>query len=91
MLVESADDIIAAMQWESKTNKEPVQTEMFVELTEDETDILDMLRKADDGLHVNVIVMEMRLPYSLITSTLMMMELKGVVRALPGNMYKATM
>lgn len=88
LLVESADDIIDAMQWESKKT-EPVQTEIFLDLTDDEAQILDMLRKTEDGLHVNIIVMETEKPYSLITATLMMMELKGLVRSLPGSIYKA--
>ena len=88
-LIESADDIIAAMQWDSTERVMPVQTELFDNLTEEETMLLDMLRKAEDGLHVNLIVMETQLPYSQVTSTLMMMELKGIVRSLPGNIYKA--
>lgn len=87
-LVESADDIINFMQWES-TNVMPVQTEMFVELNDDETLLLNLLRQAEDGLHVNLIVMETEKPYSHIVSTLTMMELRGIVRSLPGNIYKA--
>ncbi|MBR1563965.1 MAG: DNA-processing protein DprA [Paludibacteraceae bacterium] len=88
-LVESAEDILSAMQWDSKEKSVPVQTELFDNLTEEETLLLDMLHKAEDGLHVNLIVMETHLPYSQVTSTLMMMELKGIVRSLPGNIYKA--
>ncbi len=88
-LVESADDIIAAMQWETNTVKSPVQTEIFTDLTEEESMLLGMLRAAEDGMHVNLLVMESKLPYSQVTSTLLMMEMRGLVRSLPGSMYRA--
>ena len=89
MLVETASDIVAAMQWEKEERKVPVQTEIFDDLSADEEHILGLLRTAEDGLHVNQIVMETKLPYSQLTSTLLMMEVRGLVRSLPGNIYKA--
>ncbi|MBR1808550.1 MAG: DNA-processing protein DprA [Paludibacteraceae bacterium] len=89
MLVETADDIIAAMQWKKHERKEPVQTEIFDDLSDEDAAILGLLRSAEDGLHVNQIVMETKLPYSRLTSVLMMMEMRGLVRSLPGNIYKA--
>ena len=88
MLVESADDIIAAMQWEKK-DVTPVQTELFADMTDEETQIIGLLRANEDGLHVNQLVMEMKMAYSQLTSTLLMMEMRGLVRSLPGNIYKA--
>ena len=88
-LVESANDIITAMQWEQKDTIIPVQTELFNDLSEEESQVLELLRKAEDGMHVNLLVMETKLPYSQLTSILMMMEMRGLVRALPGSIYRA--
>lgn len=88
-LVESADDILAAMQWEGEKSQEPVQTELLTDLNETEQHLLGILRESPDGVHVNVLVMETGKPYSEITSTLMMMEMRGIVRSLPGSMFRA--
>ena len=88
-LVESAEDIIKAMQWESGQPQGEVQTELFTDLTPIEQQLLQMLREAPDGLHVNMLVMETQLPYNQITSTLMMMEMHGIVRSLPGSIFRA--
>ena len=88
-LVENADDIIGFMQWESRSKPPAVQTELFEELTAEEEALLDMLRGEPDGMHVNLLVMQTARPYSEISSTLLMMEMRGLVRPLPGGLYKA--
>ncbi len=92
-LIETADDLIAAMSWETDTDaKRPVQTEMVsltVDVNDTEQMLLDKLREDEDGIHINLIVMECQLPYSEVSATLMMMELKGLVKSLPGGMYRA--
>lgn len=90
-LIESADDIIKAMNWDIEA-RPAIQTEiveLFESLTNEERTLLDKLRLAEDGLHINCMVMETNLPYSTVSSTLMMMEMKGLVCALPGGMYQA--
>ncbi len=88
-LVECADDILAAMQWETDSHKEDLQTELFTDLSEVELQLLTLLRQHPDGIHVNLLVMETKRPYSEITSTLMLMEMKGIVRSLPGSIFRA--
>lgn len=90
-LVESAEDIVNAMMWETRP-REPLQTEI-AELTEvlDETEqrLLYKLREFEDGLHINLIVVETGMPYTQISNTLMMMEIRGLVKSLPGGIYRA--
>lgn len=88
-LVESADDIAAAMQWQSGSAEEPLQTEILDDLSAEETLLLDKLRQTEEGMHVNLLVMETALPYSQVTTALMTMEIRGIVRALPGSIYRA--
>ncbi len=78
--------------WRSENAKKPIQTEM-VELTEslDETErlLLSRLRENEEGMHINLLVIETSLSYSQVSSSLMMLELKDIVRALPGGIYRA--
>lgn len=89
-LIESADDLIAAMQWGE--DRQPLQTamvELMTDLNKEEQQLLQILRDAPDGVHINNLVMETHIAYSQVASTLTMMELEGHVRALPGGFYRA--
>lgn len=88
-LIESADDIIAAMRWEAKEQKQQVQTEILLELSEDEEKLLNILRQEPDGIHINLLIMQAKMAYGLAAATLMQMEIKGLCRALPGGIYRA--
>ncbi|MBQ6777262.1 MAG: DNA-processing protein DprA [Paludibacteraceae bacterium] len=89
-LIENADDLVQAMQWESAA-RQPVQTamnEMFADLDDTQKQLLNRLRQEPDGLHINLLVMESGLDYSAVSSALMMMEINGIVKGLPGGIYK---
>lgn len=90
-LIQGAEDLVQHMQWATERNL-PTQTEL-VELTADITDtrrqLLDKLHEEEDGLHVNMLVMETQRSYSDVIADLMMMTLSGIVKELPGGIYKA--
>lgn len=89
-LIDGAEDIVEAMQWQAA--KQPVQTSMVelgCNLSEKQQGILQLLREAEEGLHVNQIVMEMQMPYNEVSAELVMMELQDVVQSLPGGMWRA--
>lgn len=89
-LITRAEDLIAAMRWET-TAKQPTQTSManlLYDLTATQKILLDKLCEAEDGWHVNQLVMETQLPYNEVAAELMMMELNGVVKGLPGGMWR---
>jgi len=91
-LITSADDLISAMGWTTKdTPKQAVQTQMFGlmdDLTPSQRTILEKLQEAEDGMHINHIVMETNLPYSDVSSDLLMLEMSSLVRSLPGGFYR---
>ncbi len=88
-MLECADDLIRAMQWETVgTKKEAVQTSLFDNLSPEEDALLQLLRQEPDGLHVNLLVMETGLPYAVVTTTLLQMEMAGMVKSLPGGIYR---
>ena len=89
-LIDCADDLIAAMQWQEKSTK-PIQTcfvEMMYDLTDNQQRLLQLLRETEDGLHINQLVMETQLAYSIVSSELVMMELQDVVKSMPGGMWR---
>ncbi len=88
-LVESADDIIRFMNWEVAENAtETIQTSLFEDLTENEMNIISVLRQHSDGIHVNELAIILGVPFSKLSSKLLAMEFKGLVRCLPGGMYR---
>lgn len=92
MLIESADDLIASMMWESKHAAPGRQTELVelsIPLNDEEKLLLQMLRSEEDGLHINHMVMETGIAYAKVAATLTMLEMKRVVKSLPGGIYRA--
>ena len=90
-LITCADDLIEAMNWTRRNQKTPVQTQMtelIVDLTERQKQLVDKLQEAEEGLHINLIVMETGLNYSDVAGDLTMLEVQGVVRSLPGGIYR---
>lgn len=91
-LIESADDLIQAMGWQALPDKKVIQTtlnDLFVDLKPEEEKVLQLLRLREEGLHVNLVVMELRQPYQWVLNLMFQMELKGLVRSLPGGLYRA--
>lgn len=89
-LITSAEDLIQAMQWQIE-NKQPTQTvmvELLHDLTNLQRQLWEKLSESEDGWHVNQLVMELQLPYNEVAAELMMMELKGIVKGLPGGIWR---
>lgn len=88
-LITSAEDVVRAMQWQIE-DKQPMQMSMvdMFDLTELQRTIVSKLAESEDGWHVNQLVMELQLPYNEVAAELMMMELNGVVKGLPGGVWR---
>ena len=91
-LITCADDLIDAMQWTKRTTSAlPIQTQMIGlrdDLTPQQQELLQKLQEADEGMHINLLVMETERPYSDVSADLMMLEIQGLVRSLPGGIYR---
>ena len=91
-LIDSADDLIAAMGWKTKDSAaEAIQTSLIGlrdDLSELQQAILTKLEAAEEGLHINLLVQEMGKEYGEVSSELTMLELEGLVRSLPGGSYR---
>lgn len=89
-LIESVEDIVKFMNWENQNNTKPtnIQTAIFVDLSEEEQAIVSVLRQLPDGLQMNELAIKLDKSVSKISSLLLEMEFKGIVRCLPGNLYR---
>ncbi|MGB4578086.1 MAG: DNA-processing protein DprA [Paludibacter sp.] len=89
-LIESAEDILRFMNWEKQDASSPtnIQTTLFLDLTDEEQQIVSTLRLNSEGLQLNELSLKLEKPISKISSLLLEMEFKGVVKCLPGNVYR---
>lgn len=89
-LIENAADLLSAMRWEEQT-KQPRQTtmmEMLYDLTPTQQQLINLLRDAENGMHINQLVMETQLAYGTVSAELMMMEIQEIVKSMPGGMWR---
>ena len=91
-LIDSADDLIDIMEWKTRdAAQQPLQTTMvglLGDLNPLQQTLLEKLQEAEDGLNINFMVMETEAPYEAVASELVMLELQGLVRSLPGGVYR---
>ena len=90
-LITSAEDFVKTMGWEQdaklkKAREKGIERQMFPELTDDETRIVNTLQHTND-LQANIISVKCGLPISTVASTLFNLELKGIVRLYAGGAY----
>lgn len=88
VLLQDAEGLLMHMGWqESKKASKPVQRELFLDLTEDEEKIFNAL-SLGEAKQVNQLGIELNVPVSELFFTLLELEMKNIVVALPGGMYK---
>ncbi|WP_343584605.1 DNA-processing protein DprA [Flavobacterium sp.] len=83
----SAADLIYMLNWDIKENPKSIQKQLFVELEADEQKIYDFLQKAGKEL-LDIIAIECEIPIFKLSGILINMELKGVIRPLPGKLFE---
>ncbi len=87
-MLSSPLDVPYILNWELEDNKKPViQKQLFVELDETEKVIYNYL-KANDKQVLDVIAINCEMPTFRAVGLLLNMELKGVIRPLPGNLFE---
>jgi len=89
-LIESAEDILKFMNWEKQNSSSMynIQTALFLDLSDEEQGIISTLRQNTDGVQVNELALKLVTPVSRISSLLLELEFKGLVKCLPGGMYR---
>jgi DNA processing protein len=90
-LLENADDLMKYMGWDNnaKNGNQNRQQTLFVDLDDDEQNIISILRQFPDGLQLNDLAIRTEKSVGKLSSLLFQMEDKGVLKWHPGNLYKA--
>jgi len=86
-LVESSDDIEYLMDWQPKKSRPPVQRSLFAELNDTEKSIYELI-SGEGELTIDTICRSLDLPVFKLSSLLLQMEFKGVIKCYPGNIYR---
>jgi DNA processing protein len=85
-LLESAKDLVYIMRWEELDKSKSVQTTLFPEVNDQEKKILDHLMVKRES-SVDEIIIALQMPSSAVSASLLGLEFKGLIRALPGKRY----
>ncbi len=86
-LVESSDDIEFLLGWKPEKNKPPVQRSLFAELDDNEKTIYELISKEGE-LTIDTICRTLNIPVHKLSSQLLQMEFKGILKCYPGNIYR---
>jgi len=87
-LLQTAADIEYILNWEQSKNKIN-QKSLFIELSDEEKLIADILQKQNKPV-IDEICKISNMNMSKVSSLLLEMEFKGIVRSLPGKIYELT-
>jgi len=86
-LLSSAADLIYTLNWDIES-KEKQQAQLFVDLSPQEELVLQILQKSGKA-EMDVIAIACNMPTFKLNPILLSLELKGVVRPLPGKQFEA--
>jgi DNA processing protein len=86
-LMTSAADLVYILNWELAQKQKPIQKQLFISLEPEEQLIFDFLEKNGKEL-MDSIALQCDIPIYKLSSILLTMELKGVVRPLPGKLFE---
>ena len=81
-------DVPYILDWKlEETKQNVVQKQLFVKLTDDEKTIYKYLKDNNKQL-LDTIAINCNLPIFKVSSMLLNMELKGIIRPLPGKVFE---
>lgn len=85
----SAADLIYMLNWQLEDKVKPVQKQLFVELDEEEEQLFKFLQQ-NGKEQLDLIALNCSIPTFKAATLLLNMELKGVIRPLPGKLFELT-
>ena len=87
-LLTNAADLVYMLNWELDAEVKPVQKRLFAELNSEEQMVWSYLNKTGKD-QLDLIALNCKMPTYKLAGILLNMELKGVVRPLPGKLFEA--
>jgi DNA processing protein len=89
ILLSDTNELIEMLGWADKKVKRKRQTELFVELSEDEKILMQVLEEKD-VIHIDELYLKSGLNSSSVAAAMLSLEFQNVVSSLPGKMYRLT-
>lgn len=86
-LLNSAADLVYLLNWDLEKTPQPVQKSLFVELEPDEKSIFSFLNERGKA-QLDTIALHCGFPTFKTAGILLNLELKGVIRPLPGKLFE---
>lgn len=87
-LLTKAEDLAFMLNWKSQNNlKKSIQPELFISLLPDEQKVHDYLKEKTQEM-LDIIAADLQIPVYQISVLLLNLELKGLVKPLPGKHYQ---
>ncbi len=90
MLIESAVDIAQAMSWDRLSSNQPVQKQLFMELSPEEEHVVKLL-SGKEAMSIDTLSYQAKMNASALASAILSLELKGLIKGLPGKQYILTL
>lgn len=87
-LMTSAADLIYILNWDIEQKSKIIQKQLFITLDSDEQKVYDYLQKNGKET-LDTVALECSFPIYRISGLLLNMELKGLIRPLPGKLFEA--
>jgi len=85
-LVQQPEDFLRLMGWNQQAKPQPAQKKLFENLSKDQLSIVHAL-PPDKAMQIDVLAIQTSMPITKLNTALFHLEVKGLVRSLPGNMY----
>lgn len=94
-LISHADDFVKSMGWEDdgklkRAYHDGIERQLFPDLSVEEQRVVDVLRRNND-LQINMLGIQADIPIARLAGILFTLEMKGVLKALPGGVYHLLM
>jgi DNA processing protein len=89
ILLTDADELLEVMGWkeEVKSKKKKQQRELFIEMTVEEKQIINLLQEKET-VHIDELNIQSGLSSSAVAAAILNLELQNIVQSLPGKIYK---
>ncbi len=85
-MIENVEDLLKQMNWDLEPGQS-AQAQLFEELNDQEKQLVELFRECET-LHIDYLSYQTHKSCSKISSILLEMEFKGLVKSLPGNRYR---
>ena len=86
-MITKAEDLTELMNWQKEGRPKAIQKQLFLNLSDEEQRIVDLLQ-TKDNVHADELFHGTGLANSQLAAALLQLEMQGLIKALPGKLYR---